>query len=127
MSEVLNADNWRAKRQRPAVLALASLGGARVILRPMSALRKLELEKVSDNKDLFVALLADTACTGEADGDAVVSVGNPIWKPEEIVSDEFPGDALDELADGVLKYLGLRRSAEAKNFYPASDSPAVSP
>jgi len=124
--KTLSPDTWRAKLKKPKVVSLASLGGAKVILRPLSALRKLELEKLSDNDSVLSRVIADTVVSGEIEGDDVLSQNGPIWKPEEIVSEEFPADALNELAGHVIDYLGLR-SDQSKNSTPASDSPSVSP
>ena len=124
--KTLSPDTWRAKLKKPKVVSLASLGGAKVILRPLSALRKLELEKLSDNDSVLSRVIADTVVSGEIEGDDVLSQNGPIWKPEEIVSEEFPADALNELTGHVIDYLGLR-SDPAKNSIPASDSPSVSP
>ena len=126
MSEkTLSADTWRAKRKQSKVVALASLGDAKVILRPMSALRKLALEKISEDSGFLASLVADTVVSGEVDGDTIVSQGDPIWTSSEIVSEEFPADALVEITSIVLDYLELR--ADPKNSPAASDSPSASP
>ena len=122
--KTLSPDTWRAKLKKPKVVSLASLGGAKVILRPLSALRKLELEKLSDNDSVLSRVIADTVVSGEIEGDDVLSQNGPIWKPEEIVSEEFPADALNELTGHVIDYLGLR-SDQSKNSIPASDSPSA--
>ena len=125
--QTITADTWKAKRKQPKVVTLASLDGAKIILRPMSALRRTELEKLhaeADGGKFGAALIADTAVSGDVDGDTVLSLGGPIWKAEDFDGEDFPAATLDALTVAVVAYLAPA-DANAKHSIPASGSPAV--
>jgi hypothetical protein len=121
MSEAtINAASWKALRKQPKVVTLETLSDAKVILRPLSSLRHLQLEQetegAADGKAATLsAILADTVVSGEIDGAKIVSIGGPIWKRDELVSEEFPTETLQELTRLVLDYLGLGRRDPSKN------------
>lgn len=131
---VLSRSNWKADtaawRKQPRAVRLASLGGAVVILRPLSALRQTQLYKESEGVEgsgltYGALLMAAVACEGEATESLdVVSVGDPIWTAAELLGDEFGHEAYRELSDKVAEFL---KPAEdpAKNCTPATVSPTV--
>ena len=108
--QTLTADNWRARKKKPKVVSLRTLGDAKVILRPLSAFQRMTLEKSlaeeTSSDRLFAAVVAESFVSGEIDGETVVNLGPPIWKAEELIGDDFPGDTLKELSDALNDYLG---------------------
>jgi hypothetical protein len=129
MPEILSAASWRAKLRQPAVVSLASLDGAQVIVRPLSSLAKLRMEEAQSQTLVLADLIAESCRTGVVENDKVVEVGPPVWKAEEVISDEFPAALLHELSNVVLNFHGLGGSERPADFpsAPASGSPTASP
>lgn len=99
----LTPQTWKAKARQSRVVALKSLGGAKVILRPISAARAGELD-VADGKKRLAAIVAETAFAGEVEGDTVLSFAAPIWKAADFEADDFPAEVLQELFEVVIDF-----------------------
>jgi hypothetical protein len=125
VAQTLTAETWRSKRRRPKVVALRSLEGAKVILRPMSAFRRTEIDKASgeDNRKLFAELIAETVVAGEIEGDEITAVGSPIWKAEDFFGEDFPAEVLIELTELIGSY--FVPDDAGKNSIPATVSHTV--
>jgi hypothetical protein len=126
----LTPETWRQRRRQPEVATLATLGGAKIVLKPMSALARLNIDKEYPDEDgntkRLAALIARTAVTGEIDGDAITNIGDSIWTVDELLSDEFPNDALNELSGKVIAFM-MPKEADRKNSTPANGLPSASP
>lgn len=124
---MLTKESIQAARKKPKVVELASLGGAKVILRPMTAGRRLAIEKrIPEDKGadyantLGLEVVADTVVCGKLDDNGeIVAVGNPVWTVAE--ANDLEADLTDELIAVVGKYL-MPEDDPAKNSTPASDS-----
>ena len=104
--QTLTPETWRAKARQARVVSLATLGGAKIILRPISALRasQMNVENGTDQRRRIAAMVAETALAGEVEGDKVVSAGSPIWTLADFDREDFPADVLTELINVVADY-----------------------
>lgn len=113
--QTITPDTWKAKTRQSRVVEVKSLGGAKVILRPISAARVGELEVGDDPRKRLAAIVAETAVAGEVEGEQVVSVAGPIWKLADFESEDFPAEVLRELLEIVIQFYGYDAGDEPKN------------
>lgn len=119
----LSRNNWKAHKRQPKSFPVASLGGESVLVRPISAKKRGEINKSFaddgngrplDSVGFSAAFIAQMI---------VDEAGETVFTEAELVADDFDDAVFQELARITGSFIGI--GDEAKNSTAESSSPSV--